>query len=65
MIAICPNPFRDLDLALTRKCKAMLEEAGFETAICPVFSDDEPEARSFCIWSYASFICFIFSSASS
>ena len=44
MIAICPNPFRDLDLALTRKCKAMLEEAGFETAICPVFSDDEPEA---------------------
>ena len=44
MIAICPNPFRDIDLALTRKCKAMLEEAGFETAVCPVFSDDEPEA---------------------
>ena len=43
MIAICPNPFRDIDLALTRKCKAMLEQAGVETAVCPVFSDDEPD----------------------
>ena len=44
MIAICPNPFRDLDLKLTRRCCEMLAEEGFETAICPVFSEDEPEA---------------------
>ena len=44
MIAVCPNPFRDLDLNISRRCCAMLAEAGFETAICPVFADDEPEA---------------------
>ncbi len=44
MIAVCPNPFRDLDLKISRRCCAMLAEAGFETAICPVFADDEPEA---------------------
>lgn len=44
MIAICPNPFRDLELKLTRECCALLEKEGFETVICPVFSDDEPEA---------------------
>ena len=44
MIALCPNPFRDLDLKLTRECMTMLEQAGFSCAICPVFADDEPEA---------------------
>ena len=44
MIAVCPNPFRDLDLDLTRRCCELLEANGFETAICPVFADDEPEA---------------------
>ena len=44
MIALCPNPFRDLDLKLTRDCLARLEQAGFTCAICPVFADDEPEA---------------------
>ncbi|MBR0199391.1 MAG: NAD(+)/NADH kinase [Oscillospiraceae bacterium] len=44
MIALCPNPFRDLDLKLTRDCLALLEQAGFSCAICPVFADDEPEA---------------------
>lgn len=44
MIAICPNPFRDLDLKVSRSCCDMLAEEGFETAICPVFADDEPEA---------------------
>ena len=44
MIAVCPNPFRDLDLKLTRSCCELLGGAGFETAVCPVFADDEPEA---------------------
>ena len=43
MIAVCPNPFRDLDLDLTRRCCDLLEDAGFETAVCPVFADEEPE----------------------
>ena len=44
MIALCPNPFRDLDLKLTRDCLALLEQAGFSCVICPVFAEDEPEA---------------------
>ena len=43
MIAICPNPFRDIDLKLTLEAKALLEENGFETAICPVFAESKPE----------------------
>lgn len=43
MIAICPNPFRDQDLNLTRELDLMLQAEGFETWICPVFADDEPE----------------------
>lgn len=42
MIALCPNPFRDLDLALTRRAVDILHAEGFETVICPVFADDEP-----------------------
>ena len=42
MIAICPNPFRDNDLALTKELVAMLGEEGFQTQICPVFADDQP-----------------------
>lgn len=44
MIALCPNPFRDLDLSFTRNVMLLLHDAGFETAVCPVFADDEPEA---------------------
>jgi NAD+ kinase len=44
VIAICPNPFRDIDLKLTRECCALLEQSGFSAAICPVFAEDEPEA---------------------
>lgn len=38
MIAVCPNPFRDIGLSLTREAVALLEEAGYETAVCPVFA---------------------------
>ena len=47
MIAICPNPFRDLDLIA-----ALLNEHGYETCFCPVFADNGdailPEVMSFC-----------------
>ncbi len=43
MIAICPNPFRDIDLACTRRTQKLLADAGYETAVCPVFADEEPE----------------------
>ena len=41
MIAICPNPFRDIGCALSLQIQKMLEDAGFETCICPVFSSGE------------------------
>ena len=44
MIALCPNPFRDLQLSFTKNVMLLLHDAGFETAVCPVFADDEPEA---------------------
>ena len=44
MIALCPNPFRDQDLHCTRELVRLLSEAGFETRICPVFAEEDPEA---------------------
>ena len=43
MIVVCPNPFRDSDLTITKELDNMLRGAGYETMICPVFADDEPE----------------------
>ncbi len=43
MIAVCPNPFRDLNLALTKEACALLTEAGFPVAVCPVFAEDAGE----------------------
>ncbi len=43
MIAVCPNPYRDLELNITRRVCGMLKDAGFETAVCPVFADEEQE----------------------
>ncbi len=43
MIAICPNPFRDHELKLTKELDALLRAEGFKTQICPVFAEDEPE----------------------
>ena len=43
MIAICPNPFRDAELALTKELDGMLRAAGYKTQICPVFADEEPD----------------------
>lgn len=44
MIAVCPNPYRDIELVFTKKCVSLLADAGFETVICPVFSDPGDEA---------------------
>lgn len=44
LIVLCPNPFRDIKLKLTKKAKSLLESAGYETAVCPVFGNDEPGA---------------------
>ena len=43
MIAICPNPFRDIGLELTKKTAALLQKEGFQTVVCPVFSEEQPE----------------------
>ena len=43
MIAICPNPYRDHALKLSRACLRLLQEAGFACVLCPVFSESEPE----------------------
>lgn len=40
MIAICTNPYRDTDYALTRKAVSILNEAGFETVVCAVYAED-------------------------
>lgn len=39
MIAICPNPYRDINLELTRRAIALLAENGFESCVCPVFAE--------------------------
>ncbi len=44
MIALCPNPFRDIELKLTLKAKSLLESEGFSSVICPVFAENEPDA---------------------
>ena len=41
MIAICPNPFRDTELKITRHAIQLLQDAGFETAVCPVFAEKD------------------------
>ncbi|MGI5976544.1 MAG: NAD(+)/NADH kinase [Candidatus Limivicinus sp.] len=43
MIAVCPNPFRDIGLDVTRKTISILTDAGYDTAVCPVFSENNQE----------------------
>ena len=40
MIAVCPNPFRDIDCRITRDIISRLEAAGFTTCVCPLFVED-------------------------
>ena len=41
MIAICPNPFRDIDYRITLEIRERLSSAGFDSCICPLFVDGE------------------------
>ena len=43
MIAVCPNPYRDNDLVLTRRCISLLADAGYPAVVCPVFADPGDE----------------------
>ena len=43
MIAVCPNPYRDIDLMLTRRAVQRLTEHGFECCVCPVFASPEDD----------------------
>lgn len=37
-VVLCPNPYRDTGLTCTLKSKEILEDAGFEVMVSPVFS---------------------------
>jgi NAD+ kinase len=41
LVMICPNPYRDKNLQITRQVQSLLKSSGFETAICPVFDSKE------------------------
>lgn len=40
MIAVCPNPFRDIDCRIARDIVSRLGAAGFRTCVCPLFLED-------------------------
>lgn len=44
MIAICPNPYRDADLAITRRCMELLANEGIDSVVCPVFAEAGSDA---------------------
>ena len=39
MIAVCTNPYRDVDYEVTKTAVNVLEQNGYEVVVCPVFSD--------------------------
>ena len=41
MIAICPNPYRDVGLKMTADCIRLLQAEGYECVICPVFVGED------------------------
>jgi NAD+ kinase len=40
LIVLCPNPYRDTELHITKDIEKLLNDAGHETAICPVFDSE-------------------------
>ena len=40
MIAVCPNPFRDIDCRITRDIVNRLVAAGYSTCVCPLFLEE-------------------------
>lgn len=43
LIVLCPNPYRDHGLELTKNAMAILNREGYETAVCPVFGARDAE----------------------
>ncbi len=43
-IILSPNPARDISLKVTLEAKSLLEAAGLEVYICPLFTNDECDA---------------------
>ncbi len=41
MIALCPNPYRDLRCETSRRAAALLRDAGFESVICPMYNGED------------------------
>ena len=42
-VILCPNPYKDINLDVTREAQALLQGAGFDVCICPEYLDgDEP-----------------------
>ena len=44
LIVLCPNPYRDCGLELTRKAKELLINNGYDVSVCPVFGTDDRSA---------------------
>ncbi|MGI6013401.1 MAG: NAD(+)/NADH kinase [Oscillospiraceae bacterium] len=43
-IVLCPNPYRDLDLRLTLQVQTLLEQAGCQAVISPLFTEGASES---------------------
>lgn len=44
LIVLCPNPYRDSGLELTRKAMELLSDNGYDVSVCPVFGSDDKSA---------------------
>lgn len=44
MIAICPNPFRDTGLEISKQARALLTRENIPSVICPIFAESDPQA---------------------
>ena len=42
-VVLCPNPYKDKNLEVTREARRLLEAAGFDAAVCPEVLDDLPD----------------------
>ena len=39
-IILCPNPYRDKDMRVAARSKAILDESGFDTVVCLPFQKE-------------------------
>lgn len=47
MIAVCPNPYRDINLELTNRAVSLLNNAGFDTVICKIFDESGESLKDY------------------